>query len=156
MGMRKVGLLTGDRAILWHKSISAKFGRCGALLIQQVHFWCVTHPAGKDGEAWCYNTYETWAEQTGYSVRQVKYTVKMLVEQGVLRTGNFNKSRYDRTLWYRLEYKTMEQLLEAASSTVQPLPSPKCNGCTIESAAIARPIPEMNTEMNTHSRSLTV
>ncbi len=143
-------LLEGDRFLPSSIRREAVFGCCGARLLQQVHFWCETHPNTRDGEAWCYNTYEAWAEQVGYSVRQVKYTVKKLIEQGVLKIGNFNKSKYDRTLWYRLEYKAMEQLLVAAYSTVQPPPSPKCSPCTIKSAATARPIPEMNTEKNSY------
>jgi hypothetical protein len=89
-----------------------------------------------------YNTYETWAEQTGYSVRQLKTVVAKLRQENVLVVANHNKRGYDRTLWYRVNY---EVLAEQMSHGKCPIPSG--HNVPMDSAKTAPPIPEKNSEM---------
>jgi hypothetical protein len=153
-----VGLITGDRAILWHKRLSQEFGWCEAMLIQQVNFWCVTNPRSREGNDWCYNTYEAWADQVDYSTRQVKRAMKKLEEAKIVVSGCFNKNGYDRTRWYRVDRVALElrlaQPIKMSPAIVTPGHNHKCHQGTIKSDAMARPIPEMNTEMKTHSNSV--
>ena len=144
---KKLALVPGDRPLIFSSSLRQMFGPCAAALLQQVHFWCETHPNHRDGQAWCYNTQEQWAEQIEYSTIAVRKAVKKLTDSKVLVCGRFNKLGYDRTLWYRIDHAELDLKIEeyrlnrykvsASSDTSYPL-------MPIQSIA---PIPEMNTEI---------
>ena len=56
-----------------------------------------------DGRCWTYNSTKALQELFPYaSERQIKYALKKLREEGVIETGNYNKSAMDKTLWYTL------------------------------------------------------
>jgi hypothetical protein len=100
-----------------------------------------------------YNTYETWAEQVGYSARQVRRVVKELVEAKVLVLGNYNKWKSDRTQWYRVEYNELsKQMSEVAPLATCPLPTG--HNVHMEPAKMSAPIPEMNQKMNAQVNSV--
>src|ERR1017187_6844304 len=94
------------------------------MLLQQVHFWCSSKRNVVDGEAWVYNTYDAWADQLGYSSRQIRRVAKELVEAKVLVVSNHNKRGYDRTLWYRVAYdelaKQMSDVMPVAAECTLP------------------------------------
>jgi hypothetical protein len=127
------------------------------MLIQQVNFWCITSPKRREGNDWCYNTYEAWADQVDYSTRQVKRAMKKLEDAKIVVSGCFNKNGYDRTRWYRVDRAALEsrlaQPIKMSPSKVTPSHNQKCRQVTIKSDAMSPTIPEMNTEMNTHSNS---
>ncbi len=50
--------LMGGRTIPVSRVIQNTYGRCAALLLQQVHFWCASKRNIIDNEAWVYNTYD--------------------------------------------------------------------------------------------------
>jgi hypothetical protein len=148
---KKLALVKEYKTVLLSPRLRLMYGSCGAVLLQQVHFWCTTHPNRREGRDWCYKTYEAWAKEMQYSVRQVKYAVKALVEAGVIVTGRFNKMGYDRTLWYRIEYSVLKQCV--ALPIVQLLHDQKCSNCTINSAETALTIPESISESISESSS---
>lgn len=85
--------------------IAQKFGILEAVLISHINFWLITNKANgrnfHDGEYWTYNSYRALAEIYPYAKEtQIKYALTKLREKGVLKTGNYNKKPYDRTLWY--------------------------------------------------------
>jgi hypothetical protein len=44
--------LMGGRVIPVSNAIQQRYGRCAAMLLQQVHFWCAARRNVVDGEAW--------------------------------------------------------------------------------------------------------
>jgi hypothetical protein len=83
-----------------------------AILINHFKFWIEQNQAmGRnfhDGRTWMYQTqaeiaaiYPYWSEDVVFK------TIKKLVDLGVLRKGNYNKSCIDRTLWYSFENEKM-------------------------------------------------
>ncbi len=103
--------LISGRTIPVSRVIQNTYGRCAALLLQQVHFWCASKPDIFDGEAWVCITYEAWAEQAGYCTRQIKRVVATLRQEQVLIVAHHNKNAYDRTLWYRVDYGVLKAKL---------------------------------------------
>jgi len=134
------------------------FGVCEAFLIQQIHFWCVSHGHLKNGHKWSRNTYAQWAEQLRmFSERSVERALKRLVTLGVVATGVFNARIYDRTLWYRLDYERMCKLMSfnvggnwevrcpdnASLSITETDADPAAKSTVSEPANLAPPIPEI-------------
>ena len=85
--------------------IAVKHGVHAAVLHQTIVFWVLKNKAnGKhihDGRHWTYNSAKAFAELFPYlSTDQIQRSLKRLEEAGLLVTGCFNSSPYDRTRWY--------------------------------------------------------
>ena len=58
----------------------------------------------RQDRTWSYQTFEEIAAHYPYWSRdQVRRLLKKAVDFKILRKGNFNKSKFDRTLWYAFE-----------------------------------------------------
>lgn len=76
-----------------------------AVLHQTIVFWVLKNKAnGKhlhDGRHWTYNSAKAFTELFPYlSADQIQRNLKKLEEAGLVATGCFNSSPYDRTRWY--------------------------------------------------------
>lgn len=126
--------------------IAKKFGIIEAILIQHFEFWILKNQANSknfhDGVYWTYNSTRAFSELFPYlTQRQIQYALKHLKEEGIIQTGNFNKSTYDRTLWYSftkngisiLQFCKMEgaKLLNGFTENVKPIPDINTNINTI-------------------------
>jgi hypothetical protein len=93
------------------------FGVCGALLIQQIHYWCMTNRDQKHLRCdyyWTWNTTKELADQIKcYDERTIKRVSMELREKKVLVVDNFNDWKSDRTLWYRIDYARLATILVA-------------------------------------------
>lgn len=130
------------------------YGVCGALLVQQVHHYCLlnrnTGKNLKEGIHWCYNTHKQWAEiLQGFSVRTIRREIDKLLAMKVLVAGNFNKRRYDKTGWYRLDYDVL--CVQIGKSECPNWPHRSVHFGPIEVSKLAAPIPESSSESNTES-----
>ena len=96
--------------------LACLLGVTKATLLQQIQYW-VEH-SGKDvngdGNLWIYNSYEKWQEQFPFwGLTTIKEAFRKLKEQGLIHTGQFNKDPFDKTLWYRPDYATIDKLLNS-------------------------------------------
>ena len=92
------------------KDIAVAYGLPEAIILNHMQFWIEQNEANNinfyDGSYWTYNTTKAYAEIFPYlSQRQIQCALKHLREEGILKTGNYNKSAYDRTLWYAFTEK---------------------------------------------------
>lgn len=90
--------------------IAEKYGLLEAILLNHIYFWIEKNRANEsnfyDGTYWTYNSTRAFNKLFPYvSERQIKNALKHLREEEILITGNYNKSTYDRTLWYALSKK---------------------------------------------------
>lgn len=90
--------------------IAQKYGLLESVLLNHIYYWIEKNRANEsnfyDGTYWTYNSTRAFNELFPYvSERQIKNALKHLREEGILLTGNYNKSTYDRTLWYALSKK---------------------------------------------------
>lgn len=81
------------------------YGLLEAVLISNFEYWLAHNKANKinfhDGKYWTFNSGKAFAELFPYaSKRQVEYALKKLKDAGVIETGNYNKDKRDKTLWY--------------------------------------------------------
>lgn len=90
--------------------IAVKYGVNAAILLNNIYFWCQKNKANKhnffDGSYWTYNSRSAFAEIFPYlSERQIKTALDKLIDDGVIKTGCYNKNIWDKSLWYTLTDK---------------------------------------------------
>lgn len=85
--------------------IAKKVGVEEAIMYSNIEFWCSHNKANKkhayDGYYWTYNSQEAFAEQFPFwSREQIRRILRKLKKNNLIREGNFNKVRWDKTKWY--------------------------------------------------------
>lgn len=122
-------------------AVAEKVGLNSAVIFNSIYYWIEKNKADernyKDGYYWTFMSKKGYCRYFPYlTERQIDYALKKLVDEGYLVTGNYNKSAYDRTLWYRITDKGYAIL----------------QNCEIENANFAdennknvEPIPNINT-----------
>ena len=84
--------------------MGAALGTCAALLVQQMFYWCLKSDRIEQGHKWVFKTHKEWqAELMGFDQKTIQRALSTLRDLGIVVTANFNKHRYDRTLWYRVD-----------------------------------------------------
>ena len=82
-----------------------EYGMKEAILIEYFRCWIGLNKKKnvntKNGKTWFYNACSEISSNFGFMSEQtVRNTINSLIKQGVLISGNYNKVRFDRTLWY--------------------------------------------------------
>lgn len=110
-------LLLDEHPMLVLPSLAVRFGVEGALMLQQIHYWCLRSPERDDGRRWVYNTVRQWAEHFPFwSERTVRRILSELKASGVLLVEEFNAARGDRTSFYAINYQALEGTAPSAQS----------------------------------------
>lgn len=110
-------LLFNEEPITINRLAANVLGLNEAIVVQQIHYWLNINEKAKinihDGHVWTYNTYDVWQKEnfTFWSVKTVQRIFDKLVKLGIIIKGNYNKKKYDRTLWVTLDYDKLEELL---------------------------------------------
>jgi hypothetical protein len=84
-----------------------KYGVNEAIFCNNLYFWTRTNRANKrhfhDGHYWTYNTMEAFTELFQFWTKdQLRTVIKNCEKKGLIIKGNYNKTAYDRTIWYAL------------------------------------------------------
>lgn len=90
--------------------IAQRYGVNAAVLLENIGYWIKRNEANGvnffDGTYWTFNSRRAYRQLFPYmSERQIDTAFRKLIDDGVLKTGNYNKLAYDRTLWYALTQK---------------------------------------------------
>ena len=100
-----MSLLIAEQPLQILPKLAANIGLNEAILVQQIHYWLQRSKHNHDGQKWIYNTHESWLEQFPFwSKATLKRVITSLKSQGIINTGNFNRMKMDRTVWYTINY----------------------------------------------------
>lgn len=134
--------------------VAEKYGVIEAILINNFQYWIIKNKAnGKnyyDGHFWTWNTVKAYTELFPYLThRQIEYSLKKLVDQKVLLSGNHNKKPFDRTKWYAFADET-QWLSISQNCEIDPtnLKTGICRN--------VKPIPDIKPDIYTNKNSLTL
>ena len=125
--------------------IAKKYGVNCAIILQNLAYWIRHNEANErnyyDGNYWTYNSVKAFGELFPYiSKRQISTALQKLIDEKIIITGNYNKSAYDRTLWYAITEKGKSILHFCTMENTK-----KENG----NAENVEPIPNINTDLKT-------
>ena len=84
---------------------AVKYGVEKAVLLKNLKFWIAKNKANNkhfyDNHYWTYNTSEAFAKLFPFwTPSKIWRLLDQLEKDGVIKSGNHNKSKYDRTKWY--------------------------------------------------------
>lgn len=90
--------------------IATLYGINEAIILENIRFWVMHNEANEtnfhDGRYWTFNSIRAFESLFPYmKLTAIRSALKSLEENGLIVTGNYNKSAYDRTKWYSLTDK---------------------------------------------------
>ena len=112
--------------------LATKLGVEKAIILQHLWFWHQKNKANEqnyhDGSYWTYNTAKAFSEMFPYIKEKKMYSIlKSLEDDGFIKTGNYNKVKFDRTKWYALTEKGISIFQNKEmdlQETENPIPEP--------------------------------
>lgn len=110
--MRSSLILKDEFFISYQIDLAKILGRGGAIFLQKLYYWMksdsgITHKDKK----WIFNTFEEWADQIGYSVRQTKRIISHLNDLGIIWIEKLSPKKSDRTNYYTVNRERLDELL---------------------------------------------
>lgn len=104
-------LITDEKPIVVLPNLAKLLGINEAIILQQIHYWLERSDNIHDGYKWVYNSIKDWNEQFKWlSEPTLKRKFKSLEDKGLLITGNYNKKKFDKTKWYRIDYNLLNEM----------------------------------------------
>ncbi len=136
-------------AHLFEEDIAVEYGVNAAIIIQNIYYWVEKNRLNEknfyDGKYWTYNSVRAYAEMFPYmSGKSIRNTLNKLEEEGLVVTGNYNDTSYDRTKWYALTEKGYA-LFEKKDKSILPKGKMESAKKENENAQKGKPIPDNNT-----------
>ncbi len=104
-------LLMDEHPIQVMPTLASHIGLNEAIILQQMHYWLSKSNHDHDGRKWIYNTVKGWAEQFPFwSESTIKRAINNLTKKELVVIGNYNKAKFDKTLWYSIDYDKLDEL----------------------------------------------
>lgn len=124
--------------------IAQRFGINCAVILQNIWHWVQKNEANGtnfyDGTYWTYNSTKAFTKQFPYlSQKQIETALKKLRDEDIIKTGNYNVVKYDRTLWYAVTEKGKCILLSGEMEMPEKKKGIPSDG---------KPIPDINQDVN--------
>lgn len=124
--------------------LAVRYGIVEAILINHFEYWIELNRTNDrnyyDGRYWTFNSMKAMIEIFPYlTEKKIRNALKNLQDEGLLLVGNYNRSAYDRTLWYAFS-DFAESILPKGQMEVPK----RSNGSTQK----GEPIPDNNTPNN--------
>lgn len=127
-------------------SLARELGLNEAIMLQQMHYWLIKSSHEFEGVKWFYKTLEDWqTEFPFWSTMTIRRTLTNLEKQKVIRIGNFNKKKFDKTKWYTIEYQCVNR---RSVQYEQTMCSNRTDGCVQYEQTYTREYTETTTENN--------
>lgn len=115
--------------VAFESSLAKEIGVKEAIVLSHLAFWVRKNEADErnihDGKAWTFTTQKALSTYFDFlSEKQVRTTMANLKDLGLIETGNFNSSPYDKTTWYTLTERGKEwtDLSLRTDQMVAPIP----------------------------------
>lgn len=139
----------------FNTDIAEEAGIIPAILLENIAHWIRRNKANKenffDSDFWTFSSVAAWSELFPYMTKdQIRRGLEKLESLGFIKTGNFNKSSYDRTKWYSLMPKAwgFYGKSNCENSQIQLAKMPNGKGENAE------PIPDINKDITTDITSI--
>ena len=121
-------LLIDEYPLMVLPTFAKKIGLKNAIFVQQIHFLTQTKQQNNDiytyknGDMWVYNTINEWHKN--YFSFMSKSTLKRVIKNCekksyIISTNEFNKSEYDKTKWYRINYEKISKIQEEIEKEIE-------------------------------------
>ena len=87
--------------------LAKEIGLSEAIMMKHFIFWISKNKHNKkhhhDGHTWTYNSVSAFGGLFPYLTKhQISRTIKSLEKQNIIKSGNYNQLKYDRTKWFAI------------------------------------------------------
>ncbi|MBP9753163.1 MAG: hypothetical protein KBD31_05095 [Proteobacteria bacterium] len=111
--MQTYKIIENNHILINQPKLISLFGRAGAQLICQLHYWIAQGCGEKHNNTqWIYNTAKEWGEQIQLSERQVRHYIKKFSEKGILLVKKLNQKKYNQTNYITINYDALNDLID--------------------------------------------
>lgn len=129
-----------------------------AIVLNQLNYWIeINKKAEKnlvDGKYWVYNSYSDWRINNFpyWSEKTIQRTFTRLESKGIVISANYNKLAIDKTKWYTINTKKLQELVDKFNSNEDRMTNRQDNmtdrqdRMTCREEQNDRPLPEITTE----------
>lgn len=129
-----------------------------AIVLNQLNYWLeINKKAEKnliDGKYWVYNSYSDWRIDNFpyWSEKTIQRTFTRLENKGVVLSANYNKLAIDKTKWYTIDTKKLQELVDEFNSDEDKMTNrqdkvtDRQDKMTCREGQNDRPLPEITTE----------
>ena len=92
---------------MFNDNIAKKYGITEAIILNKMVFYIEKNIVNRkkfiDGNYWIYNSNKAWKSLFIYlSEKNIRTAIDNLLKKGAIKTAQYNKTNYDRTLWYSI------------------------------------------------------
>ena len=127
-------------------SLAREIGLNEAIMLQQIHYWLLKSSNEFEGAKWFYKTLEEWqTEFPFWSAMTIRRTLGSLEKQKIIKIGNFNKKKFDKTKWYTIDYQRVNR---RCVQNEQTMCSNRTDGCVQNEQTYTGEYTETTTENN--------
>ena len=96
--------------VSFDSEIAKEYGINVAVILNILHSQIEHYKANNlnfyDGRYWMFNSIEDWRKQIGFmTFNTIRRTFEKMIKEGLVITGNFNASKFNRMKWYALTDK---------------------------------------------------
>lgn len=128
--------------ICFDSNIAREYGINVAIILDKLYYWIEYNKANSknfyNGRYWAYNSMDAWCKLIDFmTVNTIRRTLEKMEKEGLIITGNYNVSKYDRTKWYALTDKA-KSIFEDSQIHLANLPNQ--NGKNAEPIPSNKPI----------------
>jgi len=128
--------------------LAQKYGVNESIILSNMIFWIKKNQANEknyhDGYYWTFNSIKAFVIMFPFwTERQINYILNNLEKKHIIKSGKYNKNKYDHTKWYTIIDNSILQ------------------NCQIESKKLSnqfdenvKPIPDINTVNKTHIKTI--
>ena len=141
-----IRLLINEPPLQVLPSLAKEIGLNEAIMLQQMHYWLLKSANEFTGVKWFYKTLEEWqTEFPFWSAMTIRRTLGSLEKQKIIKIGNFNKKKFDKTKWYTIDYQRVNR---RCVQNEQTMCSNRTDGCVQNEQTYNREYTETTTENN--------
>lgn len=139
-----MSLLFAREPIVVNKDLACAIGLNEAVVLQQVNYWLQKSNHEIDGKVWVYNSMNAWQDQFPFwSYDTVKRIFSSLVKDNLLISGNYNKSKMDKTKWYTINFSRLGEIEQSIGANC---PNGEGQYDPMDWGNMTQPIPEITQE----------
>lgn len=105
-------------------SLAKEVGLNESIMLQQMHYWLLKSTHEFNQEYWFYKTLDEWQlEFPFWSTMTIRRILGNLEKNKLVKVGNFNKKKFDKTKWYTINYERVNRRCVQNEQTY-------CSDCT--------------------------
>ena len=115
--MKKM-ILKNSNFLAFQSDLAVEYGLNEAIILQKINYFIELNAKNnrnlRNGYYWVYVTLDDLQSQMPFfSKSTIQRALKNLKKAGVLIVSNYNEKKYDKTVWYRIDYEKLEKTLKA-------------------------------------------